>query len=189
MGTMKAVLILSALASAFAAPDTRFLCSECVDEMHNLGFLVRAGAHDIRDYLAANYCPTVEANQQDFCIEKLARYYIGMGDKIVHHYFMDGAVHVCQTMGVCDAMARRYTCEECVEGLNWVQMYMEDPIMIAEFTIYLEQNYCIDEWEYCKEGVVEYFPHMHAMAMEKFFIPTEICPQQEVCGATRPPFV
>ena len=37
----------------------------------------------------------------------------------------------------------RYTCEECVEGLNWVQMYMEDPIMIAEFTIYLEQNYCI----------------------------------------------
>ena len=22
-------------------------------------------------------------------------------------------------------------------------MYMEDPIMIAEFTIYLEQNYCI----------------------------------------------
>merc|ERR1712210_194405 len=102
---------------------------------------------------------------------------------IVHHYFMDGAVHVCQTMGVCDAMARRYTCEECVEGLNWVQMYMEDPIMIAEFTIYLEQNYCIDEWEHCKEGVVEYFPPMHAMAMEKFFIPTEICNQQEVCGA------
>ena len=80
---------------------------------------------------------------------------------------MDGAVHVCQTMGVCDAMARRfktiinqiyllkgfqttfspcaqrYTCEECVQGLDWVEMYMEDPIMIAEFTIYLEQNYCI----------------------------------------------
>ena len=103
----------------------RFLCSECVDEMHNLGFLVRAGAHDIRvmkniisgyrmasgyrrtlyqfcismtqvhdtnfltkclpiqhrvhqDYLAANYCPTVEEGQQDFCVEKLARYYIGM---------------------------------------------------------------------------------------------------------------
>merc|ERR1712060_61029 len=169
MGTMKAVLLLSVLASAFAAPDTRFLCSECVDEMHNLGFLVRAGAHDIRDYLAANYCPTVEEGQQDFCVEKLARYYIGMLDKIVHHYFMDGAVHVCQTMGICDAM--------------------EDPIMIAEFTIYLEQNYCIDEWEHCKEGVVEYFPPMHAMAMEKFFIPTEICNQQEVCGATRPPFV
>ena len=71
--------------------------------MHNLGFLVRAGASTIRvaqntqhtivtlaeknisktnlldqDYLAANYCPTVEAAQQDFCVEKLARYYIGM---------------------------------------------------------------------------------------------------------------
>ena len=53
----------------------------------------------------------------------------------------------------------RYTCEECVEGLNWVQMYMEDPIMIAEFTIYLEQNYCIGDWkplggggELCKLG-------------------------------------
>ena len=81
---------------------------------------------------------------------------------------MDGAVHVCQTMGVCDAMARRfesishkfskdlafgidklsmtrYTCEECVQGLEWVEMYMEDPIMVAEFTIYLEQNYCIGD--------------------------------------------
>ena len=31
-----------------------------------------------QDYLAANYCPTVEEGQQDFCVEKLARYYIGM---------------------------------------------------------------------------------------------------------------
>merc|ERR1712179_442040 len=69
--TMKAVLLLSVLASALAAPETRFLCSECVDEMHNLGFLVRAGAHDIRDYLAANYCPTVEASQQEFCWRSL----------------------------------------------------------------------------------------------------------------------
>merc|ERR1711974_545927 len=69
--TMKAVLLFSVLASALAAPETRFLCSECVDEMHNLGFLVRAGAHDTRDYLAANYCPTVEANQQDFPLRSL----------------------------------------------------------------------------------------------------------------------
>ena len=39
----------------------------------------------------------------------------------------------------------RYTCEECVQGLEWVEMYMEDPIMVAEFTIYLEQNYCIGD--------------------------------------------
>merc|ERR1712039_391433 len=144
---------------------------ECVDEMHNLGFLVRAGAHDIRDYLAANYCPTVEANQQDFCIEKLARYYIGMLDAIVHHYFMDGAVHVCQTMGVCDAFrSGRYTCEECVQGLEWVENYIEDPIMIAEYVVYLEQNFCQDDWEGCKEHAIQDFPAMHNMAMEKFFM-------------------
>merc|ERR1712242_415989 len=166
--TMKVVLLLSVLASAFAAPDTRFLCSECVDEMHNLGFLVRAGASTIRDYLAANYCPTVEAAQQDFCVEKLARYYIGMLDAIVHHYFMDGAVH----------------------GLEWVENYIEDPIMIAEYVVYLEQNFCQDGWEGCKEHAIQDFPAMHNMAMEKFFIPTEICNQQEVCGApppTKPP--
>ena len=38
--------------------------------------------------------------------------------------------------------------------------------------------------------MVEHFPAMHAMAMEKFFIPTEICMSEPVCGAdppTRPP--
>ena len=34
--------------------------------------------HVHQDYLAANYCPTVEEGQQDFCVEKLARHYIGM---------------------------------------------------------------------------------------------------------------
>ena len=78
---------------------------------------------------------------------------------------MDGAVHVCQTMGVCDAFRSgrdlvvffcfsivfkrkvlidflRYTCEECVQGLEWVENYIEDPIMIAEYVVYLEQNFC-----------------------------------------------
>ena len=42
----------------------------------------------------------------------------------------------------------------------------------------------------CKQLVVEHFPAMHAMAMEKFFIPTEICMSEPVCGAdppTKPP--
>ena len=39
----------------------------------------------------------------------------------------------------------RYTCDECIQGLEWVEAYIEDPIMIAEFTIYLEQNYCLSE--------------------------------------------
>ena len=88
----------------------------------------------------------------------------------------------------------RYTCEECVQGLEWVEAYIEDPIMIAEYVIYLEQNFCqgnfdkcfylffypdffLDGWEGCKEHAIQDFPAMHNMAMEKFFIPTEICNQ------------
>ena len=49
------------------------------------------------------------------------------------------------TIGINKLSMTRYTCEECVQGLEWVEMYMEDPIMVAEFTIYLEQNYCIGD--------------------------------------------
>ena len=67
--------------------------------------------------------------------------------------------------------------------------------MIAEYVIYLEQNFCqgeftnsfhlklirqilfLDGWEGCKEHAIQDFPKMHEMAMEKFFIPTEICNQ------------
>ena len=34
------------------------------------------GAPDIKTYLQANYCPTVE--DQEACVEDLSRYYIGM---------------------------------------------------------------------------------------------------------------
>merc|ERR1712212_890641 len=182
------LFLLSACVATLAAPDTRFTCSECVDEMHKLAWLVKSGSEDIKSYLQANYCPTVE--DQELCVENLAEYYVGMLFSIVEHYFVDGAVHICQTMGVCDA--RRYTCDECVEGLNWVKAYMMDPIMVAEYVIYLEQNFCLDEWHGCKERVKEYFPSMHMMAMEKFMIPVEICNQEPVCGAdppTRPPVV
>merc|ERR1712233_247091 len=87
-------------------------------------------------------------------------------------------------MGICEA--KRYTCEECVEGLDWVKAYMMDPIMISEYVIYLEQNFCLDEWENCKENVFKHFPSMHMMAMEKFMIPVEICNQEPVCGADPP---
>ena len=81
-----------------------------------------------------------------------------------------------------------------MEGLEWVEAYIEDPIMIAEYVVYLEQNFCLgenegmlicwifdgcllDDWEDCKHLVVEHFADMHIMAMEKFFIPVEICNQ------------
>merc|ERR1711920_676283 len=95
-------------------------------------------------YLAANYCPTT--NDEEFCVERLSRYYVGMLYAIVNHYFVDGGLHICQTMGQCEAAQnRKYTCEECVEGLEWVEAYIEDPIMVAEYVVYLEQNFCLSK--------------------------------------------
>merc|ERR1712147_399013 len=172
-----------------AAPESRFLCSECVDEMYKLGHMVKMGAVYIHDYIRDTYCPTL-GDHQHFCRESLSRYYVGMLYAIVEHYFVDGAVHVCQTGGACEA-AKEYTCDECIQGLEWVEAYIEDPIMIAEFVIYLEQNYCLSgghhDLEKCKRLVVEHFANMHMMAMEKFFIPTEIFMNEPVCGATKPP--
>jgi hypothetical protein len=175
-----------------AAPEARFSCEECVFEMHNLERLIKAGAHDIREYLIANYCPTLdeEIGHHIQCEEDLTKYYIGMLDMVVRHWFVDGAVHVCMTMGICRPWERKFTCDECIEGLEWVQAYMLDPIVVAEMTIYLEQQGCIDEWEGCKEVVAEHFPPMHLMAMEKFMIPTEICNQEPPCTGdwpTKPP--
>ena len=93
---------LLGLAYTSAAPEMRFSCSECREEMHKLGGMVKYGAKDIADYLTANYCPTLPADSEA-CEHDLSRHYVGMLYTIVNHYFVDGAVHICQTMGVCDA--------------------------------------------------------------------------------------
>ena len=81
----------------------------------------------------------------------------------------------------------RYTCDECIQGLEWVEAYLEDPIMTAEFTVYLQQNFCTNEMgPKCHEAIAHHFPAMHAMAMEKFFIPREICNQEPVCTGEEP---
>merc|ERR1711909_69700 len=176
-------LLLPLIAAASAAPEARFSCEECVREMHGLAAMVKMGAISIHDYLRDNYCPTLESTaDQHFCEDSLSKYYIGMLFGVVEHYFVDGALHVCQTAGTCSA--REYTCDECIQGLEWVEMYLEDPIMIAEFRIYLEQNFCLSDWDDCKQLVEEHFTPMHVMAMEKFFIPTEICMQEPVCGGS-----
>merc|ERR1712241_63993 len=210
MLALSAFVLLTSVA-CLLQPANGFSCSECVHEMHKLGWMVRQGAVPIHDYVAANYCPTL-GEDQGWCEENLSRYYVdpvnveeGMLFALVEHYFVDGAVHVCQTGGACEAKSSdhlppshpesgEYTCEECIQGLEWVEAYIEDPIMIAEYVVYLEQNFCQSGhgWEHCQELVVEHFANMHNMAMERFFIPTEICMNEPVCGAdppTRPPMV
>merc|ERR1712215_108529 len=182
--SMRSFLLFSlVLAGCMAAPNLRMTCNECVEEMHHLGRHMHEGAPFIAEYLKDNFCPTVQDVEE--CEEHLVRYYVHQLGAIVQHFFVDGALHVCQTAGTCDVV-REYTCEECVEGLQWVEAYMEDPIMIAEFTLYLEQNMCMDDG--CKQEVAKYFAPMHMMAMEKFMIPQEICNSEPVCtGETHPP--
>merc|ERR1711950_112426 len=96
---MKTIILVSFLAAAaLAAPEARFSCSECVDEMHKLGWMVKMGAVPIHDYVSANYCPTL-GEDQAWCEEALSRFYVGMLFAVVEHYFVDGAVHVWQTGG------------------------------------------------------------------------------------------
>merc|ERR1712203_178402 len=149
-------LLLPLIAAASAAPEQRFSCEECVREMHGLAAMVKMGAIPIHDYIRDNYCPTLDSTAaQHFCEVSLSKYYVGMLFAVVEHWFVDGALHVCQTSGTCSA--REYTCDECVQGLEWVEMYLEDPIMIAEFRIYLEQNFCLSDWDDCKQLVEEHF--------------------------------
>merc|ERR1712154_141695 len=66
---MKTMILGSLLAAAaIAAPEARFSCSECVDEMHKLGWMVKMGAVPIHDYVSANYCPTL-GEDQGWCEE------------------------------------------------------------------------------------------------------------------------
>merc|ERR1711911_20148 len=191
----RVALFLPLIAAASAAPEARFTCEECVREMHGLAAMVKMGAIPIHDYIRDNYCPTLDSTAaQHFCEDSLSKYYVGMLFAVVEHYFVDGALHVCQTSGTCSA--REYTCDECIQGLDWVEAYLEDPIMIAEYVVYLEQNFCLSgghhDQDKCKRLVVEHFANMHMMAMEKFFIPTDICMNEPVCGAdppTRPPML
>merc|ERR1712012_1022132 len=53
----KLALLLPLIAAAAAAPEQRFLCSECVREMHGLAAMVKMGAIPIHDYIRDNYCP------------------------------------------------------------------------------------------------------------------------------------
>ena len=60
---------------------------------------------------------------------------------IINHFFVDGAQHICLAWGVCHPRQdlSYITCEECIEGMEWVQAYMTDPLWVAEYTLYLEQ--------------------------------------------------
>ena len=51
-------------------------------------------------------------------------------------------------------MCVRFTCPECVEGMEMVQAYMTDPLWISEYTVYLEQNFCVGHNDHHCIGMV-----------------------------------
>merc|ERR1711973_1033031 len=164
---LKLVLLLSV-----ASLGSALNCQECVNEMHGLSFLIKQGAGDIMTFLTANYCPGLEGHEEQ-CENDLTKNYVQMLFMVVQHFFVDGAQHGC---------------EECVEGLEVVGAYMTDPLWIAEYTLYLEQNFCVGHPDRCVTAVKNHFPPMHNMVIEAFWKPQDICDATAaVCGATKPP--
>ena len=77
-------------------------------------------------------------------------------------------------------MLARFTCDECIEGMEWVEAYMTDPLWIAEYTLYLEQNYCVGQGHHCVDLVYTHFPPMHTMAMNQFWIPQVLTKEMNI---------
>merc|ERR1711910_19873 len=181
--TMLKLVLLLSVASLGSALN----CAECVNEMHGLSFMIKQGAPEIMAYLTANYCPGLTGHEEQ-CENDLTRNYVQM-------LFVDGAQHICEAWNFCpvpqDAVVPEphpYTCEECVEGLEVVGAYMTDPLWIAEYTLYLERNFCVGHPDRCVQAVKTHFPPMHAMVVEAFWKPQVICDNTSAaCGATKPP--
>eukprot|EP00090_Calanus_glacialis_P035551 TRINITY_DN60679_c0_g1_i1.p2 TRINITY_DN60679_c0_g1~~TRINITY_DN60679_c0_g1_i1.p2 ORF type:complete len:193 (-),score=58.61 TRINITY_DN60679_c0_g1_i1:47-625(-) len=182
---MKVLALFLVLAiSSTQGQGPHFTCEECIDEMHKLGLYVKLYGETITKFLVEDFCPTTE---DEDCAHHVADHYVDMINAVINHFVIDGATHICQLMGICGVKSERaYTCEECIAGLDFVAEYLLDDMEIREFTVYLEQFYCNPDQDRCPGQIVNYFPTMHRMAMEKFFIPSDICHKEPVCGATRP---
>merc|ERR1711997_1127418 len=188
--TMLKLVLLLSVASLGSALN----CQECVNEMHSLGFLVKQAAPDIMTFLTANYCPGLEGHEEQ-CENDLTRNYVAALFMVVQHFFVDGAQHICEAWNFCPVPQDNiipepppFTCEECVEGMEVVGAYMTDPLWIAEYTLYLETNFCVGHPHGCVDAVKKHWPPMHAMVIEAFWKPQEICNEfAEACGATKPP--
>jgi len=185
---MKVLALIMALAFTSSEAKPQFTCEECISEMHNLGWYVKTYAPSITEYLVEEFCPTT---QDEDCANHVGEHYVEMIYAIINHFVVDGATHICQLMMICgvknEVVSQAYTCEECIAGLDFVSEYLLDDMEVNEFTVFLEQNYCNPDNNKCPGQIVKWFPTMHRMAMEAFFIPEEICGKEPVCtGETKP---
>merc|ERR1712127_340886 len=100
--SLSTMLLLPLLFTAALASPKAESCKECIHEMERFGQMVHDGADAMAAYLADNYCPTIEEEHQEACPDHLA---------------------TCQAMGACQPY-REYTCEECVEGMEFIEAYL-----------------------------------------------------------------
>merc|ERR1711936_448474 len=114
-------------------------CQECVNEMHRFGQLIHDGREAMAGYLAENYCPTLGEHAQD-CPENLAGHYPDMVNAVVDRFIAgeQGALHMCQSMGACRPVPKIFTCDECIEGMEWIEVYMKE---------FFGNEYSMDQYE------------------------------------------
>ena len=68
-----------------------------------------------------------------------------MLDVVVLHFFMDGAIERCQAMGLCDVKSvlvpeeREFTCQECIQGGEYIEAILKDPLFIDQAVLRLEE--------------------------------------------------
>merc|ERR1712127_11314 len=179
--SLSTMLLLPLLFSAALASPKAESCKECIHEMERFGQMVHDGADVMAAYLADNYCPTIEEEHQEACPDHLATWYPHMLAAVTNRLIVHGAEHMCQAMGACQPY-REYTCEECVEGMEFIEAYLEDPIFQGEASLFLQQHWCKEDMPNCVAVVARHFIPMHVMVMEKFMIPQDICNLQPVCG-------
>ena len=184
---MLLLLLLSLLSlTAGQLSEPTISCSECLSEMESLGELVSQGSHTIQQFLISNYCPGLAGTEE--CEDLLVKNYVPMLELVVQHYFVQGANHICSAWGVCGGEGRggAYTCSECVEGLEWVGGYLTDPLWVAEYSLYLQDNFCPSQAQpgQCEELVRLHFPPMTELTVSHFWRPDYLCHLQGVCSST-----
>ena len=180
-------LLVSVLSLTTGVPSQPSIsCSECTSEMESLGQLVRQGAHTIQQFLISEYCPGLASSQH--CEDLLVKNYVPMLELVVDHFFVEGAEHICSAWGVCGGKegARAYTCSECMEGLEWVGGYLTDPMWVAEYSLYLQDNFCPGQSHpsQCVDLVRLHFPPMTALTVSSLWRPDYLCHIQGVCSST-----
>jgi len=183
---MTSLVVLLALSSK---SEARLNCEECVQEMHKLGVFAKFYGKAMTTFLEENYCPTLESED---CVHDINTHYAEWVSIIIDHFIVDGAVHMCGMMMACPAkqsyketmvQPRALTCDECVEGLDYISRWMLDDFVVDDMVVYLEANFCLPTMQNCDRAVRIHFPAMHEMAMSEFFIPMEICQKQDFCQA------